>query len=67
MLLLVHWKSLQRVKSCSLTLFYVRVKPIGALNPTRLEKYLERYESFEDAIIPKFHYDSHYLSASGVR
>ncbi|KAG0583972.1 hypothetical protein KC19_3G176400 [Ceratodon purpureus] len=41
-------------------------KPIGALNPTRLKKYLERYESFEDAVIPKFHYDSHYLSASGA-
>ena len=41
-------------------------KPVGALNPTRLEKFLERYESFEDPVIPRFHYGSHYSSAGTV-
>ncbi|KAL3680877.1 hypothetical protein R1sor_023833 [Riccia sorocarpa] len=41
-------------------------KPIGALNPSRLEKFLERYENFDDPIIPKFHYGSHYSSAGTV-
>ncbi|KAG0575918.1 hypothetical protein KC19_5G040000 [Ceratodon purpureus] len=41
-------------------------KPIGALNPTRLEKYLERYDNFDDPVIPKFHYGSHYSSAGTV-
>ncbi|XP_068650842.1 BEACH domain-containing protein C2 [Aristolochia californica] len=41
-------------------------KPIGALNPERLEKFLERYSSFEDPVIPKFHYGSHYSSAGTV-
>ncbi|KAK8968854.1 hypothetical protein KSP40_PGU000334 [Platanthera guangdongensis] len=38
-------------------------KPIGALNPDRLKKFQERYSSFDDPIIPKFHYGSHYSSA----
>jgi hypothetical protein len=42
------------------------VKPIGALNPARLEKFVERYESFDDPVIPKFHYGSHYSSAGTV-
>jgi hypothetical protein len=41
-------------------------KPIGALNPARLEKFVERYESFDDPVIPKFHYGSHYSSAGTV-
>ncbi|XP_049936252.1 BEACH domain-containing protein C2 isoform X2 [Nymphaea colorata] len=41
-------------------------KPIGALNAERLEKFLERYSSFDDPIIPKFHYGSHYSSAGTV-
>ncbi|VVB06449.1 unnamed protein product [Arabis nemorensis] len=41
-------------------------KPIGALNPERLKKFQERYSSFEDPIIPKFHYDSHYSSAGAM-
>ena len=35
-------------------------KPIGALNPERLADFEERYESFEDPEVPKFHYGSHY-------
>nr|XP_048321218.1 BEACH domain-containing protein C2 [Ziziphus jujuba var. spinosa] len=41
-------------------------KPVGALNPDRLKKFQERYSSFEDPIIPKFHYGSHYSSAGTV-
>ena len=38
--------------------------PVGALNPTRLEGFLDRYESFDPAVsdIPPFHYGSHYSS-----
>eukprot|EP00897_Mesotaenium_endlicherianum_P004346 jgi/Mesen1/393/ME000010S_10847 len=38
-------------------------KPMGALNPKRLERYTERYDGFVDPVIPKFHYGSHYSSA----
>jgi hypothetical protein len=41
-------------------------KPVGALNPKRLEKFLERYDNFDDPVIPKFHYGSHYSSAGTV-
>lgn len=44
----------------------VCLQPIGALNPTRLEKFLERYDNFDDPVIPKFHYGSHYSSAGTV-
>lgn len=38
-------------------------KPIGALNDARWEIFQERYETFEDEVIPPFHYGSHYSSA----
>ncbi|MBA0769276.1 hypothetical protein Gotri_018023 [Gossypium trilobum] len=41
-------------------------KPVGALNPERLKKFQERYTSFDDPVIPKFHYGSHYSSAGTV-
>ncbi|KAK4744867.1 hypothetical protein SAY87_011179 [Trapa incisa] len=41
-------------------------KPVGALNPDRLKKFQERYSTFEDPVIPKFHYGSHYSSAGTV-
>ncbi|KHF97236.1 BEACH domain-containing lvsC [Gossypium arboreum] len=41
-------------------------KPVGALNPERLKKFQERYASFDDPVIPKFHYGSHYSSAGTV-
>ncbi|CAM8894837.1 unnamed protein product [Rhodiola kirilowii] len=41
-------------------------KPVGALNPERLKKFQERYSSFDDPVIPKFHYGSHYSSAGTV-
>jgi len=41
-------------------------KPIGALNERRLQVFVDRYESFDDPIIPKFFYGSHYSSAGIV-
>ncbi|KAJ2677673.1 hypothetical protein GGH99_005776 [Coemansia sp. RSA 1285] len=43
-------------------------RPIGALNEKRLSHFIERYESFEDPTgrIKKFHYGTHYSSASAV-
>jgi hypothetical protein len=41
-------------------------KPIGALNETRLERIMERYEGFEDPSIPKFMYGSHYSNLGTV-
>jgi len=41
-------------------------QPVGALNPERLKKFQERYSSFDDPVIPKFHYGSHYSSAGTV-
>ncbi|CAL9068126.1 unnamed protein product [Musa banksii] len=41
-------------------------KPVGALNPERLKKFQERYSSFDDPVIPRFHYGSHYSSAGTV-
>lgn len=48
------------------TLYRDLSKPIGALNPDRLKKFQERYCSFDDPVIPKFHYGSHYSSAGTV-
>lgn len=42
------------------------MQPVGALNPDRLQKFQERYTSFDDPVIPKFHYGSHYSSAGTV-
>lgn len=41
-------------------------QPVGALSADRLKKFQERYSSFEDPVIPKFHYGSHYSSAGTV-
>ncbi|XP_057440159.1 BEACH domain-containing protein C2-like [Lotus japonicus] len=41
-------------------------KPVGALNLDRMKKFQERYASFDDPVIPKFHYGSHYSSAGTV-
>lgn len=38
-------------------------KPIGALNEDRYEIYAERYQTFDDPLIPGFMYGSHYSSA----
>jgi hypothetical protein len=31
-------------------------KPVGALDQTRLDRFKERYDAFDDPEIPKFHY-----------
>lgn len=41
-------------------------KPIGALNPERLQKFIDRYNAFDDPVVPKFMYGSHYSSAGTV-
>ncbi len=41
-------------------------KPMGALNAQRLEEFIERFESFDDAMIPPFMYGSHYSTSAGV-
>lgn len=43
-------------------------KPMGAINPTRLKEFKDRFESFQDAgvEIPPFMYGSHYSTAAGV-
>lgn len=41
-------------------------KPVGALNPERLQEYWDRYHSFDDPVIPKFLYGSHYSTCAGV-
>lgn len=41
-------------------------KPMGALNPQRLEEFVERFRSFDDAMIPPFMYGSHYSTSAGV-
>ncbi|CAG8706222.1 6076_t:CDS:2, partial [Racocetra fulgida] len=43
-------------------------KPIGALNPARLQQFVDRYECFDDPSgrIKKFHYGTHYSSAATV-
>jgi hypothetical protein len=41
-------------------------KPMGALNPQRLEEFIERFQSFDDIVIPPFMYGSHYSTSAGV-
>uniref|UniRef100_A0A4W5MY73 LPS responsive beige-like anchor protein n=1 Tax=Hucho hucho TaxID=62062 RepID=A0A4W5MY73_9TELE len=39
-------------------------QPIGALNPKRAAFFNDRYESWEDDQVPKFHYGTHYSTSS---
>ncbi|XP_070295906.1 lipopolysaccharide-responsive and beige-like anchor protein, partial [Salvelinus sp. IW2-2015] len=39
-------------------------KPVGALNPKRAAFFNDRYESWEDDQVPKFHYGTHYSTSS---
>ncbi|XP_048053665.1 lipopolysaccharide-responsive and beige-like anchor protein isoform X4 [Megalobrama amblycephala] len=39
-------------------------KPIGALNPKRAAFFSERFETWEDEQVPKFHYGTHYSTSS---
>lgn len=41
-------------------------KPMGALEPSRLQFYVDRYNAFEDPDIPKFMYGTHYSNIGAV-
>ncbi|XP_030047517.1 LOW QUALITY PROTEIN: lipopolysaccharide-responsive and beige-like anchor protein [Microcaecilia unicolor] len=41
-------------------------KPVGALNPKRAAFFSERHETWDDDQVPKFHYGTHYSTASFV-
>jgi hypothetical protein len=41
-------------------------KPMGALNPSRLKDFIERFNTFADPSIPPFMYGSHYSTNAGV-
>ena len=41
-------------------------KPMGAIDPKRLEQILERFNTFFDTSIPPFHYGSHYSCSAIV-
>eukprot|EP00980_Cylindrotheca_fusiformis_P016230 scaffold4825_cov132-Cylindrotheca_fusiformis.AAC.7 len=41
-------------------------KPMGALNPDRLDDFIERFNTFADPSIPPFMYGSHYSTMAGV-
>jgi hypothetical protein len=41
-------------------------KPIGAVDPSKLEAVLERFDAFNDPKIPKFHYGTHYSTSALV-
>ena len=39
-------------------------KPIGALNSERREEFIERYNSWDNNMVPAFHYGTHYSTAA---
>lgn len=39
---------------------------MGALNQARLEQFQERYDNFEDDILPPFYYGTHYSTMAFV-
>nr|XP_057947530.1 lipopolysaccharide-responsive and beige-like anchor protein isoform X3 [Doryrhamphus excisus] len=39
-------------------------KPVGALNPKRAAFFSDRYDSWDDDQVPKFHYGTHYSTSS---
>lgn len=39
-------------------------KPIGALNSERREEFIERFNSWDNASVPAFHYGTHYSTAA---
>mmetsp|Transcript_2502 Transcript_2502/g.5943 ORF Transcript_2502/g.5943 Transcript_2502/m.5943 type:complete len:2797 (-) Transcript_2502:151-8541(-) len=41
-------------------------KPMGALNPDRLQDFIDRFNTFADPSIPPFMYGSHYSTMAGV-
>ena len=51
---------------CDPSNFRDLTKPMGALNPSRLEDFIERFNTFADPSIPPFMYGSHYSTNAGV-
>lgn len=41
-------------------------QPVGALNPSRLEQFEERFNSFEDDSLPPFYYGTHYSTMAFI-
>jgi hypothetical protein len=41
-------------------------RPMGALSEPRAEKFRQRYHDWDDPVVPKFHYGTHYSSAAVV-
>lgn len=39
-------------------------KPIGALNPSRRQTFIDRYQNWDHTNIPAFHYGTHYSTAA---
>jgi hypothetical protein len=39
-------------------------KPIGALNPSRRQFFMDRYQNWDQSNIPPFHYGTHYSTAA---
>lgn len=42
------------------------MQPMGALNPTRLAQFEERYNNFEDDTLSPFYYGTHYSTMAFV-
>lgn len=39
-------------------------QPVGALNPKRAALFSERFDTWEDEQVPRFHYGTHYSTCS---
>lgn len=56
----------QEVDLTSPSTFRDLSRPLGALTSERLKEFRMRYETFDDDVIPKFMYGSHYSTAVGT-
>lgn len=63
---LANYKDEEIPDLCDPANFRDLTKPIGALNPNRLQDFIERFSTFADPSIPPFMYGSHYSTNAGV-
>ena len=63
---LAEYRSDEIPDLCDKKNFRDLTKPMGALNPNRLEDFIERFNTFADPSIPPFMYGSHYSTSAGV-
>ena len=63
---LSNYKSEEIPDLCDPNNFRDLSKPMGAINPDRLEDFIERFNTFADPSIPPFMYGSHYSTNAGV-